>query len=252
MKRQSNRSSDDWAVVMGLLAVVALAGVIWVVLRNNPPSSNPDQASAAPLTTPPPSPSAIGTDTAATATPMSPALTSTAVSSLKRTQQATFVAELTSSPFPTAEPGPTGIRDDEYARLQWAANGLIVENSFGGLVDGNPVSIFAGAHASDPDQGIVQVVWVFSYRTFQERFLTPGKHGSIHIVDEENNRLTLVSADATTFYFDIPGLAFASSPSDIVPTITPIPSYTPPVPPTTVAPPTAYHLPSTATPPPPP
>jgi hypothetical protein len=63
---------------------------------------------------------------------------------------------------------------------------------------------------------------------------------AVHLTAEQNNSLTLVSTDETTIYFDISRLAFTSSLADVMPTITPAPSYTPPVFPTPAGPPTAY------------
>jgi hypothetical protein len=235
---QQHRSSPAWTTVTGLLAIVAIIGVIWLVLSNTAANSNPDQQSTVAVTPPEPNASVVGTDETPVASVVAPDLTSTRAA--WETERSRFYTEIVSSPIATSEPAPTGIRDDEYARLEWAKQGLIVENSFGGFVDGNPVSIFAGAHASEPEQGVVQVVWVFPYRTFIERYPTPGGHGSVHITDEENNRLTLLSVDGTTFYFDIPALTFTTSLVEVVPTILPVPTYTPPVPPPTLGLPTAY------------
>jgi len=110
-------------------------------------------------------------------------------------------------------------------------------------VDGNNVSVFAGAWAADPDQGTLQVIWKVYYlgRSIKGQYVTPGRHGSVHITVGENNRLTLVSTDGSTFYFDVPGLQFVPSLTELVPTITPPPNNTPQFPSTAPAP-TAYPI----------
>ncbi len=72
------------------------------------------------------------------------------------------------SPVPSSTPVATGISDNVYVKAQWAQQGFVVENAWGGYVDSNPVSVFAGAWASDLGQGILQVVWRFPLRGFNQ------------------------------------------------------------------------------------
>jgi hypothetical protein len=233
------RASQAWATVTSLLAVVAIIGVIWLVLSNTAANRNPGQQATVPMTAQEPTANAMGTGTPATPSKIAPDLTATRVA--WETERAKFYTEIVSSPIATSEPNPTGISEvDLHNRLMWEKQGFLVENGFAAYVNGQRVGVFAGAHASDLDQGKVMVVWIFPYRTFIEGYLTPARHGSVHITEEENNRLTLLSTDGTTFYFDIPGLTFTASLVEVVPTILPVPTYTPPVPPATLGLPTAY------------
>jgi hypothetical protein len=50
-------------------------------------------------------------------------------------------------------------------------------------------------------------------------------------MSEQNHRLTLVSTDGTTYYFDVPARQFVASPDEVVPTATPPPTFTPYPPP---------------------
>ena len=60
-------------------------------------------------------------------------------------------------------------------------------------------------------------------------FPTPTKHGGVRVVSEQGNRLTLVSTDGTTYYFDIPSRRFVASLTEVVPSATP-PNTFPPKP----------------------
>ncbi|HLY27041.1 MAG TPA: hypothetical protein VKQ72_11925 [Aggregatilineales bacterium] len=84
-------------------------------------------------------------------------------------------------------------------------------------------------------------MWTFPLRGFNKQYATPGRHGSVRITGEHNNRLTLLSTDGNTFYFDVPGLQFVPSLTEVVPTITPPPTYTPVMPNTPPAP-TGYPI----------
>lgn len=140
----------------------------------------------------------------------------------------TAIFEFTSSPYPTSLPGDAGIHEgDEYTRIEMLKIGLQVENSWGGVVEGDKVSIWAGALVSDSAQGVVYVIYIYPYRTWKMQFPTSEKHGSLRVTAEQNNRLELLAADGSIFYFDVPGLTFVSSPTDAVPTATPPPTYTP-------------------------
>ena len=152
---------------------------------------------------------------------------------------------MTASALPqlTWTPGPTAISDDEHTKGQWLAFGFVVENAWGGPINGGNMSVYAGAYVDQMDQGTLEVVFVAPYLDSSRvlRYDTPGKHGSIHIVSADNNRLTLISTDNTTFFFDIPGLEFVPSLTEVVPTITPPPTDTPLVP-STVPAPTGYPV----------
>jgi hypothetical protein len=152
-----------------------------------------------------------------------------------------IAATLTNRP-PIATPvlGPTGIVEDNYVRFSGSKLGLDTQNGWSGIVDGNPVGIWAGSLIGDPQQGALHLMLTLPYRSYQERFLTDGKHGALRVIAEQNNRLTVVSGDGTTYYFDVPARRFVSSLNDIVPTATPLPTYTPYAPPSTMPIPTGY------------
>jgi hypothetical protein len=110
--------------------------------------------------------------------------------------------------------------------------GLDAQNAWFGLVDGNKVSIYAGALLDDPNQGALYL-WMHISSTdgILELILTPSKHGGVRVMSEQNHRLTLVSTDGTTYYFDVPARQFVASPDEVVPTATPPPTFTPYPPP---------------------
>jgi hypothetical protein len=103
------------------------------------------------------------------------------------------------------------------------------ENAWSDFINGEWVGVLAGAYSDNLSQGIVVFGWN------EELYETPVQAGSVHIVTEDNYRLTLESTDGTIFYFDIPGRRFVESLTEVVPTITPItpnPTSTPTITPT--------------------
>jgi hypothetical protein len=64
-------------------------------------------------------------------------------------------------------------------------------------------------------------------RGFDEQILTPTQNGGVHVVSEQKDRLTLVSTDGTTYYFDVPARRFVASLTEVVSSATPPPTYTP-------------------------
>jgi hypothetical protein len=122
---------------------------------------------------------------------------------------------------------PTGIYSDTKVQASGLKIGMDAQNSWFGFVGGNDVTVFAGALLDEPDQGVVHLFTNFPTRSFDEQILTPTKHGGVHVVSEQNNRLTLVSTDGTTYYFDVPARRFVASLTEVVPSATPPPTYTP-------------------------
>jgi hypothetical protein len=129
---------------------------------------------------------------------------------------------------------PTGIYSDTKVQASGLKIGMDAQNSWFGFVGGNSTTVFAGALLDEPDQGAVHLFINFPTRGFDEQILTPTKHGAVHVVSEQNNRLTLVSTDVTTYYFDVPARRFVASLTEVVPSATPPPTYTPIPPPPTL------------------
>jgi hypothetical protein len=136
---------------------------------------------------------------------------------------ATFLAT-TPSPTPPITIPPTGTREDMYVKPSGEGLGLDAINAWAGIWDGKQVSVYAGVLLDNPNQG---AVFILIHRVIADQFLTPTKHGGVRVVSEHNNRLTLVSTDGTTYYFDIPALTFVSSLTAFAPSITPALTRTP-------------------------
>ena len=127
----------------------------------------------------------------------------------------------------TDEPFPTGIfegQGQEYRRSVY-----LINNRWQGVVDGEYVTIWAGALTKTPDQGILLIWRTYANRDHSRdaRYLTPEKAGSIRIAEVQANRLILNTEDGHVFYFDVPGERFVASLEEEVPTITPIPTALP-------------------------
>lgn len=218
-------SLNLWALLLVVPALAALIGTVYFVLSTQATSG------FAVSQTPP-----IVTETSV---PTQPTIEMEVL-----TQKADAGATAAAQPPTTPEIAPTGIYDDERFKAQWQAFGFNVENAWFGIVNGNLVTVFAGAPNTDQQQGMLKVSLILPNREFQGEFTTVEKHGALEVVSEQNNRLTLVSTDGTTFYFDLPAMRFVSSPTEVVPTMTPLPTYTPIVLPTEAPLATGYPQPS--------
>ena len=122
---------------------------------------------------------------------------------------------------------PTGIYDDQRVKISAALLFIDAQNAWGGFSDGYRFVLYAGALYSDPDQGVVELITNLPDGKRFEQLLTSSKHGALHVVSEQNNRLTLLAADRETFYFDVPARRFVASVTELVPTATPYPTYPP-------------------------
>jgi hypothetical protein len=146
---------------------------------------------------------------------------------------ATYLAT-TPSPIPSITPFPPGtVEGDVYLRASSRKLGVVTQNAWVGLVNGNEVDVYAGASRDDPQQGIVRITVSVIRGGISELIKTPTKHGAVRVVSEHHNLLTLVSADGTTYYFSVPARRFIASPSEVVPRATlPATKTLPPPPPT--------------------
>lgn len=228
MKRPS---PNAWALLASLLALVALSGTAYFALNTSMNS----------LPTTLQTPSIVETETGL---PSSATAELDVILTQRAIAGATAEALANNLQLITPVIDPTGIYDDERHKAQWFKFGFIVENAWFGLVNGNIVTVYAGAPVSDPEQGKLQINMVMPNRLFDGEFATPERNGALRVVAELNNRLTLMTTNGTTYYFDVPAMRFVSSLEEIVPTATPLPTDTPVVIPTEILP-TSEVLPTT-------
>ena len=148
------------------------------------------------------------------------------VGALKDADATQFWVDLTLSPYVTepVTPIPTGTAEDVYVRASARMLGWAVTNAWYGLVDGNTVSVWAGADPQDAERGYLEIFWTWPNSGYHETFSTPTRHGSVRVTAELNNRLTLTALDGTLFYFDIPALQFVESLEVVAPTVLPPPT----------------------------
>ncbi len=223
MNNTRTNPGSRWLGIIGISAVLVFFGIVAGVARNN--GSNalslalPTGPTSSSVTAPSVSPSPGATTTTEPTETYPPTdewgATETADAVFYATQavfRVTVDYRFTHVP-PTRTP-VTGIHDTD---------GPVVfpqhrfENVWSNYISGDWVVGFAGAYSDNPAQGIVGIGWN------EEIYETPIEAGSVHLVAEDNYRITLLSTDGTTFYFDIPGRRFVESLTEIVPTITPIP-----------------------------
>jgi hypothetical protein len=128
-----------------------------------------------------------------------------------------------------------------------SAQDFAPQNVWVGLLDGEWVSLYAGALRSDPQIGALLLVTVFPDRVEQERFVIPLSNGALRISAQNVQRLTLVSASGAIYYFDVLARRFTGTLTEYAETATP-PEFTATLPPTKTQTPTATLTPTTVTP----
>jgi hypothetical protein len=222
-------------LLLGLAIVAAITIAIITTLRgpasgsltvvaSSSPTSSPQQPARPPQTTTALVPYPVP---AIALTPIAAASETAAAEAIYYTQQAIFRAtDQASTPLPTGKAIylPTGTMDYGFYLDAGKLLGIKALNGWFGLWDGKSIAIYAGATSDDPDQGVIAVA--INSAPFGN-FPTPTKHGGVRVVGEHDNRLTLVSTDGTTYYFDIPSLSYVSSLTAFAPSITPPPTRTP-------------------------
>jgi hypothetical protein len=221
-------------LLLGLVIVAAITITIITTLRvpaqgiaivaaSPSPTSSPQQLATSlqePTTVvpypvpiyPPTSPTVVGA-----------AMTVNAIVTQKIAVRETFQAITPSPTLPIIYP-PTGTSEDPRDIATGHLLGLNVLNGWNGILDGKAVGVYSGASSFDPEQGLIAIV--INSAPFGN-FPTPTKHGGVRVVSEQDNRLTLVSTDGTTYYFDVPAMSYVSSLTAFAPSITPPPTRTP-------------------------
>jgi hypothetical protein len=222
-------------LLLGLAIVAAITIAIISTLRgpasgsvtvaaSSSPTSLPHQPATPPQTTTASVPYPVP---AIALTPSAVAAETAAAEAIYYTQQAISRATYqASTPLPTGKVIylPTGTMDNGFYMDAGKLLGIKALNGWSGIWDGKAIAIYAGATSDDPDQGVIAVA--INSAPFGN-FPTPTKHGAVRVVSEQNNRLTLVSTDGTTYYFDIPSFSYVSSLTAFAPSITPPPTRTP-------------------------
>jgi hypothetical protein len=243
MKPRPNRSSKAvWPLLLGLVATISLAVVLSQASKpaGPTPSGSAIESPSAQVT---PASSAVATEVAVPTPSVTygPPPTDTDVPTPdERITQTYIVATLLTAERAAGATGdyigtklaatpseviPTGIFDGGWDVFRYPSEDVVIQNMWTGELANHSygASVWAGSLHSDPTQGLVLVMIegpVFTY-------LSPVKAGSLHIVAEQNLRLTLLSTNGTTFYFDVPGQTFVDSLTQVVPTATPYQAPTP-------------------------
>lgn len=97
-------------------------------------------------------------------------------------------------------------------------------NGWRGVVNGNEVTVMAGWQFSNPAQGKLVL---FTLRAPMQEVLAPAQNGGLRISAAAGYRLTLTDEQGGVYYFDVAARRWLSSPDEIVPTLPPIPTFTP-------------------------
>jgi hypothetical protein len=97
-------------------------------------------------------------------------------------------------------------------------------NGWRGWVNGNWVTVMAGWRISDPNQGMLVLFAV--HAPYQEE-ASARQGGALRITAADGYRLTLTDEQGSPLYFDVAARRWLSSPDEILPTLPPIPTFTP-------------------------
>jgi hypothetical protein len=226
---------EMFRLLLVLVIVAAITIAIITTLRGPAPGSV--TVAASPFPTPSPQQPAAPSQTITPEVPYPvPAIAQTynavaaetaAAEAIYYTQRAISLATYQAfTPLPSAKVIylPTGTIESGYAMATGHLLGINAVNGWFGFWDGNEVSVYAGASSDDPDQGVIVILM---RNALEGSLPTPTKHGAVHVVSEQDNRLKLVSTDGTIYYFDIPSLSYVSSLTVFAPSITPPPTRTP-------------------------
>jgi hypothetical protein len=245
---KQNITLREVALLLVSLAIIGL--VIMIVVYTLPehiPSALSITANSSPtsLSSTTPSPTTIGSRQTTEApypgpmnSPTLGSMDSTQTEAAYNTQWAMAGTSHAMITYSTPFYEPIGIYSDTGVQASGLKIGMDAQNSWFGFVDGNTITVFAGALLDEPDQGAVHLFLNLPTRGFDEQILTPTQHGGVRVVSEQNNRLTLVSTDGTTYYFDLPARRFVDSLTEVVPSATPPITSTPIPPPPTFRGPT--------------
>lgn len=92
------------------------------------------------------------------------------------------------------------------------------------------IIVWAGFDYHDESQGMVIVEhersdFIWPYDRYINR--TPSRSGAVQIIDAVGSRLILESEEGAVFYFDVPSGEFANTLDQIIPSMTPAPTFTP-------------------------
>jgi hypothetical protein len=128
--------------------------------------------------------------------------------------------------IPIGIPAGAGIITHDFmSPIRGIINGWYKQTPNGGLL------VYAGGSstiAPTDMHGIIGVVHLYPGNDFSDLtwFLAPEGVGALTIVGAEGERLILNDSQNQTYYFDVPGRAFVLSLTEVVPTVTTIPTFT--------------------------
>jgi len=97
-------------------------------------------------------------------------------------------------------------------------------NGWRGSVNGNFVTVMAGRQFSNAAQGMLVL---FTVKAPLQAETAPAQGGRLRITAAEGYRLTLTDEQGGVYYYDVAARRWLSSPDEIVPTLPPIPTFTP-------------------------
>jgi hypothetical protein len=100
-------------------------------------------------------------------------------------------------------PFQVGIFDGSEGRFHSAE--ALIENHWQDLLEGKYVQVYAGASASDPQQGLIYRLVTSADRTDTQidTYITPEKNGSLRIESKAGHFIFLSAQDGSLYSFDI-------------------------------------------------
>ncbi|GAP09423.1 hypothetical protein BECAL_00567 [Bellilinea caldifistulae] len=97
-------------------------------------------------------------------------------------------------------------------------------NGWSGSVNGNFVTVMAGRRFSEPAGGMLVL---FTVNAPIQKEPAPVPSSLLRIMAADSYRLTLADEQGRVFYFDVAARRWLTAPDEVVPTLPPIPTFTP-------------------------
>ena len=112
------------------------------------------------------------------------------------------------APSPQPETWPEGVFEDG----EYPSGDYVFQNRWGGIMNGSDVSVYAGAFASDPKQGLL-LVWTRSESTYEvtTKEYPTDRPGPLRIESAKGTVLTLSDGAGDVLTFDVASDTFGDA-----------------------------------------
>ncbi len=227
MSPQSKKNIVWWSVALGVIFLIG-GGILSARGQFNPPPGESGEGWMAALI------DQLSQREQQAVNPTEQALLQDKLNRLQQVEAARQSAGLLAQPTltlgvcPPPEPTlsiedlPQGLLDleeSDYRELD-----LMAVNGWRGQVNGNWITALAGWQVSNPAQGILAL---FTFNAPLQVEAAPAQGGALRIASAEGYRLTLLDDQGRVYFYDLAARRWLNSADEIVPTLPPVPTFTP-------------------------